>query len=105
MYEEAEKLFLSSKAYDKLSQFYQVFILIIIRYDIKLLLDNILNQSYIFKYLTLQARGEWKKAIDIVTNYNKINIKPTYYNYGKYLEEMGDYNEAIKAYEKSGNSK
>jgi len=40
-----------------------------------------------------------------VTNYNKINIKPTYYNYGKYLEEMGDYNEAIKAYEKSGNSK
>jgi len=53
MYEEAEKLFLSSKAYDKLSQFYQVFILIIIRYDIKLLLDNILNQSYIFKYLTL----------------------------------------------------
>ncbi|OUM64974.1 hypothetical protein PIROE2DRAFT_8118 [Piromyces sp. E2] len=73
MYDEAEKLFLSAKAYDKLSQFYQ-------------------------------ARGEWKKAIDIVTNYNKINIKPTYYKYGKYLEEMGDYNEAINAYEKSGNS-
>ncbi|ORX53869.1 WD40 repeat-like protein [Piromyces finnis] len=73
MNEEAEKLFLSAKSYDKLSQFYQ-------------------------------AKGEWKKAIDIVTNYNKINIKPTYYNYGKYLEEMGEYDEAIQAYEKSGNS-
>ncbi|ORX82074.1 hypothetical protein BCR32DRAFT_327034 [Anaeromyces robustus] len=73
MYDEAEKLFISAKAYDKLSQLYQ-------------------------------ARGKWEKAIDIVTSYNKINIKPTYYNYGKYLEEMGDYNGAIKAYEKSGNS-
>jgi len=73
MYDEAEKLFLSAKAYDKLNQFYQ-------------------------------ARGQWEKALDIVNNYNKINIKPTYYNYGKYLEEMGDYEGAIKAYENSGNS-
>jgi len=73
MYDEAENLYKSAKAYDKLGQFYQ-------------------------------ARGQWEKAIDTVTKLNTINIKPTYYNYGKYLEEMGKYDEAIKAYEQSGNS-
>ncbi len=47
--------------------------------------------------------GKWDKAINIAENYDKINLKNTFYRYAKFLESEGEYEKAIVFYQKSGN--
>ncbi|CAF1379534.1 unnamed protein product [Adineta steineri] len=56
---------------------------------------DLLNQLY-------QSTNEWGKAMDIATNFDRIHLRNTYYNYAKHLEENNQTEKAIEYYEKSG---
>ncbi|KAJ3129307.1 hypothetical protein HK098_001719 [Nowakowskiella sp. JEL0407] len=56
---------------------------------------------YDFKNKYYQASDQWDKALDLACTKDRINLKNTYYNYGKSLEQNGDITGAIAAYEKS----
>ncbi|CEF68255.1 Intraflagellar transport protein 140 homolog [Strongyloides ratti] len=51
----------------------------------------------------LQTENKWTEAFDIAHTYDRINLKNTYYNYAKYLENKSDITNALNHYEKSGN--
>lgn len=49
----------------------------------------------------LQASGNWERALEIGESKDRINLKNTYYSFGKYLDEVGDLAGSLAAYEKS----
>ena len=49
-----------------------------------------------------QSLGEWQECININNSYNRINLKPKYYQYARSLEIIGEIEESIKNYELSG---
>ncbi|XP_029977413.1 intraflagellar transport protein 140 homolog isoform X2 [Sphaeramia orbicularis] len=55
---------------------------------------DLLNNFY-------QASGQWKQALETSDNHDRIHLRTTYYNYAKYLESIGDKNQAIVFYENS----
>lgn len=55
---------------------------------------DVLNRIY-------QAGGDWENAIKISEGSDRINLKNTYHNLGKYLEEVGDVTGSLAAFEKS----
>jgi len=59
---------------------------------------DLLNQFY-------QASDHWKKAIECAENHDRIHLRTTYYNYGKYLESYGNIQAAIQQYERSETNK
>ncbi|KAL4454946.1 hypothetical protein ABPG74_006328 [Tetrahymena malaccensis] len=50
----------------------------------------------------LQAEGNWEKAIQVSENYDRINLKNTYYRTAQMYEVSNNYEQAIVYYEKSG---
>uniref|UniRef100_A0A0N5BFM1 ANAPC4_WD40 domain-containing protein n=1 Tax=Strongyloides papillosus TaxID=174720 RepID=A0A0N5BFM1_STREA len=52
----------------------------------------------------LQTESKWTEAFDIGHTHDRINLKNTHYNYGKYLENKSDITNAMTHYEKSGNT-
>lgn len=55
---------------------------------------DLLNELY-------QASNKWQKAIECAETSDRIHLRTTYYNYGKYLESIGDESGAIEHYERS----
>ena len=55
---------------------------------------DLLNSLY-------QAAGQWEKAVHLAENKDRIHLKTTHYHYAKYLESIGDINQAIRHYESS----
>eukprot|EP00960_Hanusia_phi_P037600 753028-Hanusia_phi.AAC.2 len=55
---------------------------------------DLLNKMY-------QACGLWEKAVETAQKKDRINLKGTYYAWGRYLENVGDYKAAIACYEKA----
>uniref|UniRef100_A0A7N6FI41 Intraflagellar transport 140 homolog (Chlamydomonas) n=1 Tax=Anabas testudineus TaxID=64144 RepID=A0A7N6FI41_ANATE len=55
---------------------------------------DLLNNFY-------QASGQWQKALETAEIHDRIHLRTTYYSYAKYLESMGDKNQAIVYYEHS----
>ena len=49
-----------------------------------------------------QACGEWQESVKTAENYDRINLKNTYYRTAKLLELSRDFQKAIEFYEKSG---
>ena len=56
---------------------------------------DLLNKLY-------QSAGQWKKAIKIAEEHDRIHLKTTHFHYGKHLESIGDVEGAMKHYEESG---
>lgn len=52
-----------------------------------------------------QAAGKWDQALDIASKKDRPSLPKTYFNFAKSLEESGDQEGAIAAYEKSHASK
>eukprot|EP00795_Rhopilema_esculentum_P000551 gene551-10237_t len=50
---------------------------------------DLLNQLY-------QASNSWSKALETAELHDRIHLRTTYYNYGKYLESVGNYAGAIQ---------
>jgi intraflagellar transport protein 140 len=50
----------------------------------------------------LQTCGEWEKAVEVATQYDRVNLRNTHHAYAKYLEGVGKIKEAIHHYELSG---
>jgi len=48
-----------------------------------------------------QARGEWEEAIAVAERHDRIHLRPIYFNRARFLEETGDTQLAIKAYEEA----
>eukprot|EP00794_Sanderia_malayensis_P006805 gene6805-7574_t len=48
-----------------------------------------------------QASNSWTKALEVAESYDRIHLRTTYYNYGKYLESVGNYAGAIQQFERS----
>jgi intraflagellar transport protein 140 len=48
-----------------------------------------------------QASGNWEKAIETSGTNDRINLKNTYYNYGRYLVQIEDVNGSLAALEKT----
>ncbi|XP_077305302.1 intraflagellar transport protein 140 homolog [Lithobates pipiens] len=55
---------------------------------------DLLNKLY-------QAWGQWKKAMEIAENHDRVHLRTTYYQYAKHMEAMGDRNDSLNYYEKS----
>ncbi|EKX53449.1 hypothetical protein GUITHDRAFT_84428 [Guillardia theta CCMP2712] len=55
---------------------------------------DLLNKMY-------QACGLWEKAVETAQKKDRINLKGTYYAWGRYLENVGDHKAAIACYEKA----
>ncbi|XP_023147519.2 intraflagellar transport protein 140 homolog isoform X1 [Amphiprion ocellaris] len=55
---------------------------------------DLLNSFY-------QASGQWHQALDTAETHDRIHLRTTYYSYAKYLESMGDKQQALTYYEKS----
>jgi intraflagellar transport protein 140 len=53
---------------------------------------DLLNKLY-------QAVGDWGKAIQVATNYDRVHLKTTHHNYAKHLESIGDIDLAIEHFE------
>ncbi|KAL3079084.1 hypothetical protein niasHS_014866 [Heterodera schachtii] len=49
----------------------------------------------------LQAQGKWTEAIEVAEKHDRIHLRHTHYNYGKYLESVGAIEKAIENYEKA----
>lgn len=49
---------------------------------------DLLNNFY-------QASGQWQQALETAESCDRIHLRTTYYNYGKYLESMGEKTEAL----------
>ncbi|KAI8819835.1 uncharacterized protein EV422DRAFT_87782 [Fimicolochytrium jonesii] len=56
---------------------------------------DILNRFY-------QATNRWEKALQIAATKDRIHLKTTFYNFARWLEEIGDFSGALAAFEKSG---
>ena len=56
---------------------------------------DLLNAMY-------QADGDWEKSIKLAEEYDRINLKNTYYKLAKQYEISKDFENAIAYYEKSG---
>jgi intraflagellar transport protein 140 len=52
-----------------------------------------------------QAAGLWDKAIGLAKTNDRIHLKTTHYHYAKYLESIGEMNDAIFHYEQSETSR
>jgi len=48
-----------------------------------------------------QASNSWPKALETAELHDRIHLRTTYYNYGKYLESIGSYASAIQQFERS----
>jgi intraflagellar transport protein 140 len=48
-----------------------------------------------------QASGNWEKALETSETKDRINLKNTYYQFGKYLGEVGDLTGSLAALEKT----
>jgi intraflagellar transport protein 140 len=59
---------------------------------------DMLNKLY-------QCAGIWDKAIRVANNFDRIHLKTTHYHFAKYLESVGDVDNAILHYEQSGNAR
>ncbi|XP_066914160.1 intraflagellar transport protein 140 homolog isoform X1 [Clytia hemisphaerica] len=55
---------------------------------------DLLNEFY-------QASNQWSKALECADTHDRIHLRTTHYNYGKYLEDEGRIDEAIKQFESS----
>lgn len=53
---------------------------------------DLLNKMY-------QSASRWDEALRIAESKDRIHLKNTYNSYGRYLEEKGEIQEAIKMYE------
>ncbi|KAJ3023410.1 hypothetical protein HKX48_003327 [Thoreauomyces humboldtii] len=49
-----------------------------------------------------QARNDWEKALQIAATKDRIHLKSTFFNFARWLEEIGDQSGAVAAFEKSG---
>ncbi|TPX54243.1 hypothetical protein PhCBS80983_g05995 [Powellomyces hirtus] len=49
-----------------------------------------------------QAKNNWEKALHIAATKDRIHLKSTFYNFARWLEEIGDQSGAVAAFEKSG---
>lgn len=60
--------------------------------------EKILLQSKQYDVLNslYQSANEWEKAIEVATNYDRIHLRNTYYNYAKHLEETNQLEKAIE---------
>lgn len=56
---------------------------------------DLLNKLY-------RASGIWSKAISLAEKKDRIHLKNTHYHFGRHFEDLGDVDEAIKAYEDAG---
>ncbi|KAH9568136.1 hypothetical protein CY35_03G061800 [Sphagnum magellanicum] len=59
-------------------------------------------QRYDLLNLLYQTCGEWEKAVEVATQYDRVNLRNTHHAYAKYLEGVGKIKEAIHHYELSG---
>ena len=55
---------------------------------------DLLNKLY-------QFEGRWDKSLEIAGKLDRINMKTSYYKFGKYLSEIGDISGSLAAFEKS----
>lgn len=49
---------------------------------------DLLNKLY-------QAWGQWKKAMEIAENHDRVHLRTTYYQYAKHMEALGDRNDSL----------
>jgi hypothetical protein len=47
----------------------------------------------------MKVTENWEKSIQIISKYDRINIKSAYYSYAKYLEGINEIDKAIEAFE------
>lgn len=59
------------------------------------------SQRYDHLLKIYKITGQWEAAIAICENHLRIQLRTTYYEYAKYLEEEGLIDESIEMYEKS----
>lgn len=53
-------------------------------------------------HLTItQQSGNWEAALEIASSKDRINLKGSFYRFGRHLDEMGDTSGAVAAYEQS----
>ncbi|KAL5035113.1 hypothetical protein BDV3_004569 [Batrachochytrium dendrobatidis] len=52
-----------------------------------------------------QCMGQWEKAIESAATKDRPLLPAVFYNFGKYLEEIGDLSGAVAAYEKSNTAR
>ncbi len=59
---------------------------------------DLLNKMY-------QAQGKWNLALEIADSNDRIHLKTTHHQYGKYLESIGDTSGAIRNFERADSYK
>ncbi|KAJ3192140.1 hypothetical protein HK101_006975 [Irineochytrium annulatum] len=88
MHEDIENLYLKSGRYDLLNIFYQVI--------------HSANEDIFVFNIEAQDCGLWDKALEVASKFDRINLRTTYFKFGRYLLEIGDKIGAAAAFEKSG---
>lgn len=63
------------------------------------------TKSFAEMNLFYQDTSQWEKALEIATTKDRVSLPVTYYRFAKSLQEAGDFNGAIAAFEKSNASK